>query len=61
MDGKKTWLKPMDPHWTIEIDFTEDIETIRERIKELKEEYEKGTNPNKEAGSSEEANTDTKE
>jgi len=59
MDGKKTWLKPIDPYYTIEIDFTEDIEVIREKIRELKRIEEERISPKKEADPSEEANTDT--
>ena len=61
MDGKKTWLKPIDPYYTIEIDFTEDIEVIREKIRELKRIEEERISPKKEADPSEEADTDMKE
>ena len=61
MDGKKTWLKPVDPYYTIEIDFTEDIEVIREKIRELKRIEEERISPKKEADPSEEADTDMKE
>ena len=63
MNGKKTWLKPVDPYFTIEIDFSEDIEHIREQIEELKRQEkervspDKAADPNKEeAAPSEEAN-----
>ena len=60
-DNKKTWLTPVDPYYTIEIDFSDDIESIREQIEELKNQHEKRVSPSKEADPSEEANTSTKE
>ena len=61
MNGKKTWLKPIDPYYTIEIDFTEDIEVIREKIRKLKRMEEERVNPDKEADPSEEASPSTNE
>ena len=60
-DNKKTWLKPIDPYYTVEIDFSDDIESIREQIEELKNQHEKRVSPNKEADPSEEASPDTNE
>jgi hypothetical protein len=60
-DNKKTWLKPIDPYYTVEIDFSDDIESIREQIEELKNQHEKRVSPNEEADPSEEASPDTNE
>jgi len=60
-ENKKTWLTPVDPYYTIEIDFSDDIESIREQIEELKDQHKKRASPNEEADPSEEANTSTKE
>ena len=59
MNGKKTWLKPIDPYYTIEIDFTEDIEVIREKIRELKRMEEERINPDEGVDPSEEADPTT--
>ena len=65
-EHKKIRLTPVDSYYTIEIDFSEDIEHIREQIEEKmrgpqREEQEKGVSPDKEADPpSEEATTDTK-
>ena len=69
-EHKKIRLTPVDPYYTIEIDFSEDIEHIREQIEEKtrgpqrkgqEQEKEKGVSPDKEADPpSEEATTDTK-
>jgi len=59
--NKKTWLTPVDPYYTIEIDFSGDIDHIKEQIEELKNQHEKRVNPDKEADPSEEADTSTKE
>ena len=64
-EHRKIRLIPVDPYYTIEIDFSEDIESIRDQIEEKrngppKEEEEKRVSPDKEADPpSEEANTDT--
>ena len=60
-DNKKTWLTPVDPYYTIEIDFSDDIDQIREQIEELKNQHEKRANPDKGVDPSEEADTSTKE
>ena len=54
MNGKKTWLKPVDPYFTIEIDFSEDIEHIREQIEELKRQEKERVAPDKVVTPSEE-------
>jgi len=63
-EHRKIWLTPVDPFFTVEIDFSEDIEHIREQIEERRRgpKKEEGVSPNKEADSpSEEADTDVKE
>ena len=59
--NKKTWLTPVDPYYTVEIDFSDDIESIKEQIDELKNQHEKRANPDEGVDPSEEANTITKE
>jgi len=59
--NKKTWLTPVDPYYTIEIDFSDDIDQIREQIEELKNQHEKRVTPDKGVNPSEEADTSTKE
>ena len=60
-DFKKIRLNPVDPYFTIEIDFFEDVEDVGEQIREKQEGPKKEeVSPNKEADPpSEEANTDT--
>lgn len=61
-DFKKIRLNPTDPYFTIEIDFFEDVEDIREQIEEKTKgpEKEEEASPDNEADPpSEEANTDT--
>jgi hypothetical protein len=68
-DQRKIRLTPIDPYFTIEIDFSEDIEHIREQIEEKQrgpekeeEEEKKGVSPDKEAAPpAEEANPITGE
>jgi tRNA(Ser,Leu) C12 N-acetylase TAN1 len=57
---KKTWLTPVDPYYTIEIDFSGDIDEIKEQIEELRNQYEKRVSSNEEADHpTKEADTDT--
>ena len=57
--NKKTWLTPVDPYYTIEIDFSGDIDEIKEQIEELKNQYKKRANPDKEVDPLKEADIDT--
>lgn len=47
-NNKKTWLTPVDPYYTIEIDFSGDIDEIKEQIEELKSQHEKRVSPSEE-------------
>ena len=60
-DNKKTWLTPVDPYYTIEIDFSDDIESIKEQIEELNSQHKKRANPDEGVDPGEEANTSEKE
>jgi len=61
MNGKKTWLTPVDPYFTIEIDFSEDIDHIKEQIEELKRQEQERITPDEEPSPSEEADPTTNE
>ena len=60
-DNKKTWLTPVDPYYTIEIDFSDDIESIKEQIEELNSQHKKRVNPDEGVDPGEEASTSEKE